>query len=316
MSDPVDFPFFIRKWINSVELLFQEKPKLAGVHPSRTERPVTDGELEDVEELPSHFDNVTGYLATKYRKPFYKHSSGKMLKFKGRPKPLSIERKSHIGCHITAVEFGVSSRRVKFWTQQIENGNIPIAVVDLYTHAKNGITSLDDLLEDDIEEAARRMALHERFWKVPYHVVGLINGDVLLNNKLTSYTYHGNGLNDEAIGLSAEANLPGLISQRKPKHTKVTEHWVETQRQAFTVAYERAMTMGAPLVGVRCHRQSSNSRTGDPGEAYYKHVATPMAEKYKLELDVFFVDRRGGKEICIEWDERGQVNYRGGKVNK
>jgi len=313
MADPIDFPFFLRQWQNSFELLFQKKPKIALVHPDKTEKPVGKGELEEVEALPAHFDNVTGYLATKYRKNFYKHSSGKMLPFKGRPKPVAIETRTHIGCHITAVEFGVSSRRVSFWKKEILSEQIPIDVVDLYTHSKNGITSLDDLLEADIEEAASRMALHERFWKVPYHVVGLVNGDVLLNNLLTSYTYHGNGLNDEAIGLSAEANLPGLISGQKSKHTKVTEHWIETQRHAFKVGYERAMTMGAPLVGVRCHRQSSDSRTGDPGEAYYRYVATPMSEKYKLKLDVFFSDKRGGKEICIEWDEKGRVNYHGKK---
>lgn len=257
-----------------------------------------DAQDSDIYEVRApHFNNVDGWIASNYRKPFYDRH-GKMLPFKGRVRPASREDRTHIGCHITAVEFGTSKRRRDFWLKVIKSGVIPADVFARYD------------LGDDLK-TAERIALHERFWTVPYHVVGLVNGDVLHNNDLLDYTFHGNYLNDEAIGVSAEASLPGLEKDyRKGKHTKVDDFWVQTNRKAFQVAYELAMDRNLPIVGVRCHRQASAGRLGDPSEQYYRLVLRPMAERLRLTIDVDY-SVGTGNPICQEWDERGLVDYRG-----
>lgn len=250
--------------------------------------------------VPPHFDNIEGWVAAKYRRPFYE-TSGTKLKYKGRVGLVRATQRTHIGCHITAVEFGTSSSRRAFWLKEL--AKFPTEIRERYQ------------LESD-EATAERLALHERFWKVPYHVVGLVNGDILHNNNLRSYTYHGKGLNDEAIGLSAEAKLPGLISKYDPnKYTKVDDHWVETNRKAFEVAYELAMEEGMPIQGVRCHRQSSSGRVADPGEQYYKLVLRPMAERLGLRIDINYTTG-SGSAIPVEWDDRGVINYYGKLVKK
>jgi hypothetical protein len=245
--------------------------------------------------VPCHFNNIDGWLASNYRKPYYKG-----LKFEGKKTPIKPSNRTHIACHITATHFGTMSSRRSVWKKLIQSGTIPAEVLSRYDTG-------------DIDKTAARLALHERFWTVPYHVVGLRNGDVLLNNHLTSYTFHGNFLNDEAIGLASEANLPGLAKNRNSKHTVTDEHWVMTNRRAFEVAYELAMNENMPIQGVRCHRQASNGRVGDPGEEYYRLILRPMAEKLKLTIDL---DYKVGTGLPIprEWDERGKVNYRGTRI--
>jgi len=269
--------------------------------PEDLEDPVPDPADSDVYDLkPGYFNNISGFIASEYRKPFYQ-SGRNLLKFKGKLPPLKPEQRTHIACHISGIEFGTSSSRRRFWENVIKAGKLPGEVLERY-----------DL--GDISDTAERIALHERFWKVPYHVVGLVNGDILFNNELDSYTFHGNYLNDEAIGLSAEANLPGLSSNYKVgTHTEVDDFWIETNRKAFLVAFELGMEANLPITGVRCHRQASSGRVGDPGEQYFKLVLKPMAERLGLKIDVHYKVGTGFP-IPVEWDSRGSVDYRGKKV--
>ena len=98
--------------------------------------------------------------------------------------------------HITAVEFGTSSRQRRRWAERISAGEIADGVVDRY---RQGVA--------DDDAVAERMALHERFWPVTYHWVALRNGDVLFNNAAERYTYHGNRSNRFALGISIEADF-------------------------------------------------------------------------------------------------------------
>lgn len=290
----LETPYWMRKFFNFLLLASTHSlPGEATIFPRTLE-----GEVDPPKIIPPHFDNVEGWIARNYRKPIHK---GKV--FKGYSAPVSPEDRTHIAAHITGVEFGVASYRVNFWKKQILAKKIPEEVLSRYR-----LPSPD--------ETARRIALHERFWKVPYHVVGLRNGDILFNNLLLSYTWHGNYLNDEAIGLSAECNLPGLAKNRKNSHTKTSEFWVETNRKAFTVAYELGMEQGLPIKAVRCHRQASDRRLADPGEDYYKLVLRPMAQKHGLTIDLNYVHPKGGAQICREWDERGLVDYRGRSLRR
>lgn len=252
---------------------------------------------------PDHFDNTEG-IGEVRRQLFYKHSqSGIYLPFKGRPNPVDPSTKVGIEAHITAVSYGTTARAQKFWLKAINDNLIPDVLLKKYQ-----ARALED--EGSPEFAAQRMALHQRFWKVPYHYVALLNGDVLFNNQVTRYTYHGNGGNGPLIGLSLEGNYPGLEKNRKPKHNGYDEFTIETGRAAFRLSVTKSREEGAPCEWMHAHRQYSGGRIGDPGEGWWKEIGLPMAKE--LHLDVRYDFKHGsGNMICREWDENGLVDYRG-----
>jgi len=243
---------------------------------------------------PDYFDNTEGIGEVK-RTLFYKHSStGVMLPFKGRPQPVDPSTKVGVEAHITAVAFGTTARSRKFWSKQISEGTVPNW----------------NLFGDTVEAAAQRMALHQRFWKVPYHYVALLNGDVIYNNQITRYTYHGNGGNGPLVGVSLEGNFPGLEKNRTKKHNGYDEHTIETGRSALRLAVMESRDRGAPCEGLYAHRQYSSGRLGDPGEGWWKEIGIPMMKELKLK--VLYDFRHGsGNKIPVEWDENGLVDYRG-----
>lgn len=253
---------------------------------------------------PDYFDNCDGLLEEFYPRPnfYYSKYSKKKIPFKGRAEPVDPKTKTHICSHITAIEFGTSVWRRRFWKKQLHK--MPNVLLEQYGYNSN-----------TVEQTITRLALHERFWKVPYHFVGLLNGDVLYNNQVTRYTYHGNSANGPSIGLSAEANLPGLEKKRKPKHTKTDEFFIKTNRAAFDVAMLKAQVSGCEIEYFGCHRQYSSSRRGDPGEFYWREIGKPMAKKHNLKIDYEFrMLKAKGLWVPKEWDNNAYYDYWGRRI--
>lgn len=262
--------------------------------------------LVGVEKLPPRaqswpdiFDNIEGIGDVKRPKFFRHKQTGRMLPFKGRPEPVDAATKIGIEAHITAAAFGTSRRRRNFWTQAIADGQVDEVLVQYQGP------------EEDWNAVAIRMALHERFWKVPYHYVGLLNGDVLRNNPISRYTYHGNGGNGPLVGVSLEGNYPGLEKNRKAKHNGYDDHTIETGRAALRLAVTESRKEGAPIETLFAHRQYSGGRLGDPGEGWWKEIGIPMSKELGLERRVAF-KHSSGNPIPREWDpDLGIVDYRG-----
>lgn len=246
-------------------------------------------------EWPDFFDSTDGIGPVK-RKLFYKHSSGVMLPYKGRPSLLEPDQKVGVEAHITAVAFGTTSRARKFWVGLIDSGEIPDSIWQKFGETPT--------------EAAQRMALHQRFWKVPYHWVGLLNGDILHNNDIERYTYHGNGGNKLLVGVSLEGSYPGLEKDRKKKHHGYDEHTILTGRGALRLSVKTSRDQGAPIEWLYAHRQYSGGRIGDPGEGWWKEIGLPVADEMDLKVNYDF-KHGSGKKIPQEWDENGLVDYRG-----
>ena len=243
MSDPTDgLPFWFRQFI-------AWSLQSAGIE-----------QLPERETAwPDYFDNTEGIGEIK-RTLFYKHSqSGIWLPFKGRAGAVDPSTKVGIEAHITAVSFGTTKKSREFWLKSINGGLIPDVLLKKYQ-----ARALED--EGSPEFAAQRMALHQRFWTVPYHYIALLNGDVLYNNQISRYTYHGNGGNGPLIGLSLEGNYPGLEKNRKPKHNGYDDFTIETGRGAFRLAVTKSRGEGASCGWMYAHRQYSDGRLGDPGE--------------------------------------------------
>lgn len=247
---------------------------------------------------PDHFDNCEGIGAVK-RTLFYKHKSGVMLPFKGRPRPVDVAQKIGVEAHITAVAFGTTARARRFWATQIRDE----VVTDWRRFAVGAPGN-----GGEIEHAARRMALHQRFWRVPYHFVALLNGDVLYNNQITRHTYHGNGGNGALVGVSLEGNYPGLERNRKAKHNGYDAHTIETGRAALRLAVEHSRKAGAPIEKLYAHRQYSKNRRGDPGEGWWKEIGIPVSETLGLERVVRYAHGTG-RPIPRQWDALAEDNY-------
>jgi hypothetical protein len=256
---------------------------------------------------PDYFDNTDG-IGYVRRPLFYKEAySGIMLPFKGRSRVVPPEERFGIEAHITAIAFGTTRKARGVWKQRIEGCLMTKEVIERYGG------SIEDV-GDQIDRISERMALHQRFWKVPYHWVGLLNGDVLHNNQISRYTYHGNGGNSRLIGVAAEANLPGLECKRTKKHHNLDEDFIETNRATLRLAVLKGREENAPISRLYAHRQYSDGRTGDPGEGWWKEIGIPVAKELHLERMVQFHDHNNGREIPAEWDPEGRVNYRGRRV--
>lgn len=248
------------------------------------------------------FDNCTEAGIARWRTDFYRARDRSMLPFKGLPTPLAIETKTHVCMHITACHFGTARYQRREWERRLDAGDIPAEVTDAY--------GLADLGRDAVAE---RMALHARFWTVAYHWVGLRNGDVLYNNQPTRYTYHGNGANREAIGVSLEAVLPGREADRGGRHDDVDATFIANGQRLLRLAVSETRAAGAPLTHLTAHRCYSPDRRGDPGEAVWREIVMPLADELGLEVD-YDLARDGGRPIPTDWDDAATHDWAGRAV--
>ncbi len=255
------------------------------------------------ESFPDYFDNWDGELARIYRPDFFRHErSGQDLPYKGRPGLVDYSTKTHVCVHTTAVEYGTSPRKRRLWRQRIEAEEISAETQARYDDGTGSI-----------EAMATRMALHERFWVAAYHWVGLLNGDVLFNNSIRRYTYHGNASNRCALGFSAESEVPARERSRGSSHTTIDDHFIDTNREALRLAVTTSREQGAPMTRITAHRAFSMTREGDPGEAIWSEVALPVARELNLEVDYDLVN--GGRSIPRDWDPDSPFDWAGNRID-
>lgn len=249
-------------------------------------------------EEPQHFDNRSG-IGPVDRPLFYKHKgTGVMLPFKGAPFEVPAEEKEGVCAHITGIEFGTSRRARRFWLDQIQQGVLSTDLLARYG--------------EEPAEQAERLALHQRFWKTPYHWLGLLCDDILYNNDLSRYTYAGNGSNRRYVQVAAECHMPGLEKNRKSSHTRWDARDIEVQRRTLELAVLDARGKGAPCRELTAHRVYSKGRVGDPGELWWREVGRPMMAQ--LDLYTRYDHAPGGFHICREWDPKALYDYRGRRI--
>lgn len=157
-----------------------------------------------------------------------------------------------------------------------------------------------------------RLALRHRVLKQPYHVVGMLNGDVIRNHPVTRYTFHGNGGNSFTLGVGIEGNYPGRERSRTAKHTAL-ERAVMVGRAALAEA-EKMLREGGVTgpIKVHAHRNFSSERAADPGEGLWREVVAWGAEQLGLVTDLEL--RQGsGLPIPVEWDAASGFNWTGAR---
>lgn len=132
-----------------------------------------------------------------------------------------------------------------------------------------------------------RAALHRRFEKVPYHIVVLRNGDILWNNDVWEYTFHGGRCNRFSIGLAVDGRYPG---------DPFDDFMVETTHKAIALAKWKSAQQGANLQFVTAHGVWSKRRLADPGGEIWERGVMPMVERFDLQLSARG-PRDGGETI-------------------
>ncbi len=251
---------------------------------------------------PGFFDNHDGYG---FREPFYKPRGSRVkVNFKGSAKPADPAEKIGICVHQTAVEFGTTKQARARWANRIRQGMLPDDII-----AKFGCLDVSD--QDQVAKAAQRMALHERFWKVPYHFVSLLNGDVLFNNKLSSYTYHVGGANGPLYGWALEGTFPIVEAKRKAKHSKFDEFVIETGRQGLRLAVLKGREANPNNFSlVLPHRAYTKGRRADTGEEIWKEIVLPVAKELDLTPD-YEAKYSNGLWIPKAWDDEAHYDLKG-----
>lgn len=155
-------------------------------------------------------------------------------------------------------------------------------------------------------------ALIRRAMRLPYHVVALRCGVVLLNHEPTIRTSHAERGND-GIGVGIEGSFPTLAKDRTDKHTPI-----EAVADVAVVALREAVRLIAEpgkTIEWQAHRQWSSGRTRDPGEELWR-LLRPVADELGLVMDPEPRRRQEGRPIPVEWDERARYDLMGQEVDR
>lgn len=160
----------------------------------------------------------------------------------------------------------------------------------------------------------KHQALHNRGLDVACHAIAYggqganledVCGHAIATNPLNWYVYHGNGLNSRSLGLEIEGDYPGLIGSSE----EVPDNIIQAAKDALRYLVEEGRRLGAPIKYLWAHRQSSDTRRGDPGEEIWKKVGLDYGVKV-LGLETQPEKVWGsGYPIPVEWDPDGTGNY-------
>lgn len=172
-------------------------------------------------------------------------------------------------------------------------------------------------------KAANQPTRHHRAIGVACHALAFRDGVVALPNHFSWFVYHGNGFNSRSLGLEAEGSYAGIPDDPKtPIREDFQSHWgddskitildelaLETIKVGLRVMLEEADKWGAKIKYIHAHRQSSKSRTSDPGYEIWQQVVLDFAVKELGLKTQPHLTVGTGKPIPLEWDPSGKGKY-------
>lgn len=233
--------------------------------------PAPDAELDGVKiiDLLSERDPARPPLSRKTKRPKWKMGRNGLVVMR------NARNITGVTIHQTAVEFGVSNQQLK-----AAGGDVQLAL------ARRGLD-------------------------VACHSISF-DGFFARTTPLAYYVYHGNGFNGFELGLEIDGLYPGVVGGRtwnREPPTKLTEGRVFAARAAMKDLVTRGREANQPIRYLHAHRQSSETRRSDPGEALWKAVVLEYAVPVlKLELNQSRV-LRDGRPVPKEWDPNGVGSY-------
>ena len=186
--------------------------------------------------------------------------------------------------HQTAVEFGVSKRAI----------------------ANHG---------GDVELARAHRALD-----VACHAMAFRQGYFVAAHPLVDYVNHGNRFNATSLGLEIDGRYAGLEDDPKTiaredlkttwggAPTVLSEDTIKAAKDAIVWLCVEAARKGMKITKIASHRQSSDTRRSDPGEAIWQSIVLPIADELGLEV-LRDSPWKQGRPVPVEWDPKGIGEY-------
>jgi len=140
-------------------------------------------------------------------------------------------------------------------------------------------------------------------------------GTVVLVNEFEDWIWNAQGLSPNSIGIEIAGNFEGIEGNSKTlwKGGGGPDYMTTGQGMAIDVLVdllERQMErLGFEIKHVLAHRQSSKTRTADPGSEIWRTFGLALQSRFDADDggDQFFVG--SGRPIPREWDERRSTRY-------
>lgn len=168
----------------------------------------------------------------------------------------------------------------------------------------------------NIELARARRAL-----EVACHALAFRHGYFVAAHPLRVYVNHGNRFNDRSLGLEVEGRYAGLEDDPTTiaredlrttwggKPTTLDDATIASACAALRWLVEEGRRDGMPIRYVVAHRQSSDTRRSDPGQAIWRRVVLDFGVRV-----LGLVAQRGspwqeGRPIPKQWDPDGEGDY-------
>lgn len=159
----------------------------------------------------------------------------------------------------------------------------------------------------------------QKFRKISAHMGISRGGQVILINGLTYVVYHGNAFNSHDVGIEIDGHFEGVEGdlstywkpKSKPQRTPLqpTMEQILGARKAIQWVVEKVKSHGGEVKWIHAHRQSSKSRTSDPGSRIWKEVGMWAKATFGLH-DGGPTFTAGGYPIPKEWDPSYTTRYR------
>lgn len=155
----------------------------------------------------------------------------------------------------------------------------------------------------------------ERYNTIGAHFVVTRSGKVLWMHGLERLVVHGNGWNNQTVGIEIDGLYAGIEgdqrtvwnnpdTQHREMGMEVTVEAMESARQLVRWIVAEVALRGGKLTKLVAHRQSSDSRRNDPGSAIWKAVALPLHAELGLSDGGVGFKIGSGYAIPSEWDPR------------
>lgn len=160
----------------------------------------------------------------------------------------------------------------------------------------------------------RDLALHRRALNVACHAMAFMDGTLVLTNEMQSYINASNGLNASCLALEIEGRYPGLVNDPigttwGGDPTPLTGTTVAAAQEGVRKLVQLGRAAGMPIQFIYTHRQSSETRRSDCGEALWRNVVLDFAVPVLGLKTAPTMTVGSGRPIPEEWDPSGVGHY-------
>lgn len=146
------------------------------------------------------------------------------------------------------------------------------------------------------------------------HIGVTTEGNIIIVNDPTSFIWHAQKLSRRTIGIEIEGNYHGV--EGKPntlwKGGGNAAELTEAIKTALELVFRWVLSEFEKNLQlwfyVYAHRQSKDTRSGDPGSAIWQQIALPWIDRLSCKYDPK-IKYNSGKPIPKQWDSNSPYNY-------